>query len=172
MIGGRARSITAFHGLANNHIYTTAVVGSRLFAGSLAGLVELEGLRVVRTYTKSNSRLSHDWVNALVSAEGTLYIGTNGGGVDALLPTGEWMNFSDQVGQFEVNQNAMHFDGERVYVGTSDRGILVYNTRARRWNQVSAGLPSVNVTAIASDDRFVYVGTMNGLVRIEKRVIG
>jgi ligand-binding sensor domain-containing protein len=172
VLGGRARSITAFHGLANNHIYTSAAVGSRLFAGSLAGLVELEGLRVIRTYTTSNSQLSHDWVSALANADGTLYVGTNGGGVDALLPTGEWVNFSDQVGKFEVNQNAMHFDGERVYVGTGDRGILVYNTRARRWNQVSAGLPSPNVTAITSDERFVYAGTMNGLVRIEKRVIG
>jgi ligand-binding sensor domain-containing protein len=169
--GGRARSITAFHGLASNHLYTSAVVGSRIFVGSLAGLVELEGLRVIRTYKTSNSRLSHDWVTALAEAEGTLYVGTNGGGVDALLPTGEWANFADELGKFEVNQNAMHYDGERLYVGTSDRGLLVYNTRDRRWTRVSAGLASQNVTAITSDDRFVYVGTLNGLVRIEKRII-
>jgi ligand-binding sensor domain-containing protein len=169
--GGRARSITAFHGLASNHLYTSATVGTRLFVGSLAGLVELEGLRVVRTYKTSNSRLSHDWVTALTEAEGTLYVGTNGGGVDALLPTGEWVNFADEPGKFEVNQNAMHYDGERLYVGTSDRGLLVYNTRGRRWSRISAGLASQNVTAITSDDRFVYVGTLNGLVRIEKRVV-
>ncbi len=171
VIGGRARSITAFHGLASNHLYTSASVGSRLFAGSLAGLAELEGLRVVRTYKTSNSRLSHDWVTALAEADGTLYVGTNGGGVDALLPTGEWVNFADELGKFEVNQNAMHYDGERLYVGTSDRGLLVYNTRDRRWTRVSAGLVSQSVTAITSDDRFVYVGTLNGLVRIERRVV-
>ncbi|HSB11069.1 MAG TPA: hypothetical protein VLM38_16390 [Blastocatellia bacterium] len=171
VVSGRARSITAFHGLASNHLYTSAAVGSRLFVGSLAGLVELEGLRVVRTYKTSNSRLSHDWVTALADAEGTLYVGTNGGGVDALLPTGEWMNFADELGKFEVNQNAMHYDGERLYVGTSDRGLFVYNTRDRRWNRISSGLPSQSVTAITSDDRFVFVGTLNGLVRIEKRVI-
>lgn len=169
--GGRARSLTAFHGLASNHLYTSASVGSRLFVGSLAGLVELEGLRVVRTYKTSNSSLSHDWVTALAEAEGTLYVGTNGGGVDALLPTGEWVNFADELGKFEVNQNAMHYDGERLYVGTSDRGLLVYNTRGRGWIRINAGLASQNVTAITSDDRFVYVGTLNGLVRIEKRVI-
>ncbi|HEX8186053.1 MAG TPA: hypothetical protein VF747_14920, partial [Blastocatellia bacterium] len=117
IFGDRARSITAFHGLASNHLYTSAEVGSRLFVGSLAGLAELEGLRVVRTYKTSNSRLSHDWVTALAEAEGTLYIGTNGGGVDALLPTGEWVSFADERGRFEVNQNAMHYDGERLYVG-------------------------------------------------------
>lgn len=170
--GGRARSITAFHGLASNHLYTSAAIGSRLFVGSLAGLVELEGLRVVRTYKTSNSRLSHDWVTALAEAEGTLYVGTNGGGVDALLPTGEWVNSAGELGKFEVNQNAMHYDGDRLYVGTSDRGLLVYNTRDRRWTRISAGLASQNVTAITSDDRFVYVGTLNGLVRIEKRILG
>ena len=169
---GRARSMTAFHGLASNHLYTSVAVGSRLFVGSLAGLVELEGLRVVRTYKTSNSRLSHDWVSALAESNGTLFVGTNGGGVDALLPTGEWINFAEELGSFEVNQNAMHADGERLYVGTSDRGLLVYNTRDRRWSQLSAGLASQNVTAITSDDEFVYVGTLNGLVRIEKRVMG
>jgi ligand-binding sensor domain-containing protein len=172
--GGRARSLTAFHGLASNHLYTSAVAGSRLFVGSLAGLIELDGLRVVRTYKTSNSRLSHDWVTALAEADGTLYVGTNGGGVDALLPTGEWISFANDrdVGKFEVNQNAMYFDGERLYVGTSDKGLLVYNTRARSWKRLNAGLPSPSVTAITSDDRYVYAGTMNGLVRIEKRVIG
>lgn len=171
VIGGRARSITAFHGLASNHLYTSASVGSRLFVGSLAGLAELEGLRVVRTYKTSNSRLSHDWVTALAEADGTLYVGTNGGGVDALLPAGDWVNFADELGKFEVNQNAMHYDGERLYVGTSDRGLLVYNTRDRRWTRFSAGLASQSVTSITSDDRFIYVGTLNGLVRIEKRVV-
>lgn len=169
--GGRARSLTAFHGLASNYLYTSAPVGSRLFVGSSAGLVELEGLRVLRTYKTANSPLSHDWVSALAEADGTLYVGTNGGGVDALLSTGEWVNFSDELGKFEVNQNALRHDGERLYVGTTDRGLLVYELKARRWNKFSAGLASQNVTAIATDDRFVYIGTLNGLTRIEKRIL-
>ncbi|HEV8482064.1 MAG TPA: hypothetical protein VGV87_00790 [Blastocatellia bacterium] len=169
--GGRARSITAFHGLASNHLYASAAAGSRLYAGTLAGLVELEGLRVVRTYKTSNSGLSHDWVTALAEADGKLYIGTNGGGIDALLPTGEWVSSATEVGRFEVNQNAILIDGERVCVGTADRGLLIYNSRARSWITVNSGLPSQNVTALVSDERFIYAGTLNGLVRIEKRVI-
>src|SRR5262249_45686717 len=157
MIGGRARSITAFHGLASNHLYTAAAVGSRLFVGSLAGLVELEGLRVVRTYKTSNSRLEHDWVTALPETPSTTAVGSNGGGVDALLPTGEFVNFADELGKFEVNQNAMHYDGERLYVGTTDRGLLIYHPRDRRWTRISAGLASQSVTAITNDDRFIYV---------------
>src|SRR4030095_1073577 len=171
VLGGRARSITAFHGLASNHLYTSASVGSRLFVGSLAGLAEIDGRRVVRPYKTSNSSLSHDWVTALAEADGTLYAGTNGGGVDALLPTGEWINFAGELGKFEVNQHGMQYDGERLYVGTSDRGLFVYNTRDRKWTRISAGLASQNVTAITTDDQFVYIGTLNGLVRIEKRIV-
>jgi ligand-binding sensor domain-containing protein len=169
--GGKSRSINAFHGLASNHLYCTATSGSRLFVGSLAGLIETEGLRVTRTYKTSNSKLSHDWVTALCEAAGTLYIGTNGGGVDALLPTSEWINYSDEIGRVEVNQNAMHFDGERLYVGTSQQGLLSYNTRGHRWTRITQALPSQNITAIESDDRFIYAGTLNGMMRIEKRVI-
>ncbi len=167
---GRARSLTAFHGLSSNHLYTSASVGSRFFVGSLAGLVELEGLRVVQVYKKSNSKLSEDWVTALTEADGVLYVGTIGG-IDALLPTGEWLNFADELGKIEVNQNAMHFDGERLYVGTSDRGLLVYNVRDRRWSRISAGLSSQNVTSITGTERFIYIGTLNGLMRIEKRLL-
>ena len=167
---GRARSITAFHGLSSNHLYTSASVGSRLFVGSLAGVAELEGLRVIRIYKKSNSNLSEDWVTALGEAEGVLYIGTIGG-VNALLPTGEMINFTDEIGSPEVNLNAMRVDGENLYIGTSDKGVLAYNVRERKWSRLSVGLPSPNVTAIASDDRFLYVGTLNGLARVEKRVL-
>jgi ligand-binding sensor domain-containing protein len=170
---GRAHSITAFHGLPSNHLYCTAAEGSKLFVGSLAGLavVDLDLLRVTTTYKTSNSHLSHDWVTAVCEADGTLYIGTNGGGVDALLSTGEWINFSDQIGHFEVNQNAMYFDGERLYIGTGQQGLLSYNTRGHRWTRFTSGLPSQNVTAIASDDRYIYAGTLNGMIRIEKRVL-
>jgi ligand-binding sensor domain-containing protein len=168
--GGRARSITAFHGLSSNHLYTCAALGSRLFVGGLAGLIELEGLRVVRTYKTSNSPLSHDWVTALQAAEGVLYIGTMGG-LDALLPTGQWINFSAELGRPEVNQNAIHYDGERLYVGTAGHGLLVYNIAAHRWSRVNSGLPSESVTAIVSDDSSLYVGTTGGLARIQKRIL-
>lgn len=169
--GGRARSLTAFHGLTSNHLYCAASLGSRVFVGSLAGLIEIDSLRVIRTFRTSDSPLSHDWVTALAAADGALYVGTNGGGVDALLPSGEWVGFSDQIGRFEVNQNAMHYDGERLFVGATDRGLLIYNPKENRWGRVNAGLAASNVTAITSDNRFVYVGTINGLSRIDKETL-
>jgi hypothetical protein len=82
---GIGRSLTAFHGLPSNYLYCCAVHGSRLYVGTLGGLAELEGLRVVRTWRTDNSDLPANWVNALLSVDGLLYIGTYGGGVCAFL---------------------------------------------------------------------------------------
>ena len=162
------RSLNAFHGLASNHLYTSARVGDRLFVGSLNGLNELEGLRVVRTFQTSNSKLSHNWVSALVTVGSTLYIGTYGGGVDALLPSGELINFASLIGKFSVNPNALHFDGERLYVGTLEQGVWILAVQQDTWSHFTQGLGSSNVTAITSDGRAIYYGTDRGLTRVSR----
>ena len=58
-------------------------------AVSFGGLAEIDSMKVGRTFSVANSRLPHNWVNALASFEGRLYIGTYGGGVAALMPSGE-----------------------------------------------------------------------------------
>jgi ligand-binding sensor domain-containing protein len=166
------RSLNAFHGLASNHLYTSARVGDKLFVGTLNGLNELEGLRIVRTFQTANSRLSHNWVSALAVVGSTLYIGTYGGGIDALLPSGEMINFASLIGKFSVNPNAMHFDGGRLYVGTLEQGVWVLNVENDTWSHVIEGLGSSNVTAMTSDSRAVYVGTDHGLSRMDFNLFG
>lgn len=162
----RFRSLNAFHGLASNHLYTSARVGDKLFVGSLNGLNELEGLRVVRTFQTSNSKLSHNWVSALAVAGHTLYIGTYGGGVDALLPSGEMIGYASLIGRCSVNPNAMHVSGNRLYVGTLEHGLWILNVQDNTWSQLTRGLGSLNVTAITGDTRAIYVATDHGLTRI------
>jgi|YNPBryunderm2012_1023409.scaffolds.fasta_scaffold02519_5 ligand-binding sensor domain-containing protein len=165
---GIGRSLTAFHGLPSNYLYCCAVHGSRLYVGTLGGLAELEGLRVVRTWRTDNSDLPANWVNALLSVDGLLYIGTYGGGVCALSPGGDIVRFPETKG-LEVNLNAMATDGERLYVGTLDRGLLVYDLRRRQWRVWQGVLPSANVTALAVRSDALFVGTTGGLARIERR---
>jgi ligand-binding sensor domain-containing protein len=165
---GVFRSVNAFHGLASNHLYTSARIGNRLFVGSLNGLNELEGLRVVRTFQTANSRLSHNWVSALAVVGSTLYIGTYGGGVDALLASGEMVNFAGLIGKFDVNPNAMHFDGERLYVGTLSQGVWMLDVRTDTWSRFTQGLSATNVTAITSDAQAVYFGTDHGLTVVNR----
>ncbi|MEW6730867.1 MAG: hypothetical protein AB1489_05995 [Acidobacteriota bacterium] len=154
--------------LPNNYLYTLASMDRRLFVGSLGGLIELEGLRTVRTFTMANSKLSHNWINALLAIDGTLYIGTNGGGIDALLPSGELINFAPQLGKFDVNPNAMYRDARWLFVGTLGNGVYLMDLNSRQWQQFIKGLPSLNVSAITSDERFIYFGTSNGIARYQR----
>jgi ligand-binding sensor domain-containing protein len=65
-----------------------------------------------------------------------------------------------------VNPGAMLADGRLVLAGTLGQGLLVGDSAGTRWKTVTAGLPSLNVTALTIDKGTVYVGTDNGLVKI------
>jgi ligand-binding sensor domain-containing protein len=71
-----------------------------------------------------------------------------------------------------VNPTAMAADGRMVLAGTLGQGLLVSDATGTRWRTITAGLPSLNVTALAIRNGVVYVGTENGLVKIaEDRLI-
>lgn len=163
------RSLYAFHGLVNNHVYALATSGDRLLAGTLGGLSVLEGGQVMANYTTSNSGLKHNWITAIVAVGDEWFVGTYGGGILRLDTTGHWQIFADATGAFDVNPNAMIATDSRVYAGTLGRGLLVYDRTSGRWTAVTGGLPSRNVTATAVRNGYVYVGTDNGLVRIPEQ---
>jgi ligand-binding sensor domain-containing protein len=57
-------------------------------------------------------------------------------------------------------------DGRVVLAGTLGQGLMVSDASGTRWRTITAGLPSLNVTALAIRNGIVYVGTENGLVKI------
>lgn len=168
--GAVARTLTAFHGLPNNHAYAVATLGGRTYVGTLGGLAEVDALRVARVFTTSSSALPHNWVNALAALDGRLYVGTYGGGVAALTASGELRAFDETAG-LEVNPGAMLAVGRRLYAGTLDAGLYALDVDTGRWTRVAAALSSVNVTALAADDTYLYVGTEHGITRIERSAL-
>jgi ligand-binding sensor domain-containing protein len=56
-----------------------------------------------------------------------------------------------------------------VFAGSLGKGLFVCDRATDRWTRVTEGLPSENVTALAMDKEFVYIGTDNGLVRIREK---
>ncbi len=160
------RSLYAFQGLVNNHAYALARSGDRLLVGTLGGLSVLEGGIVRASYTTENSALRHNWITAIAPTGKEWFVGTYGGGIFRLDDSGRWHTFPDLASSFEVNPNAMAVTERHVCAGTLGKGLYVFDRGAERWTGVSAGLPSLNVTALAARDGYLYVGTDNGLVRI------
>ena len=162
------RSLYAFHGLVNNHVYTVAALDNQTVAGTLGGVSVLEDDTVLANYTTANSRLRRNWTTALVRVGEDWFAGTYGSGVLRLDRHGEWHSFAGLKEGFVVNPNAMVAGNGRVYAGSLDRGSLCSIISTGRWTNTTIGLPSPNVTAVALADGYLYVGTDNGLVRISE----
>jgi ligand-binding sensor domain-containing protein len=166
-------SLYAFHGLVNNHVYALAASGPRVLAGTLGGLSILDAGLVSASFTTANSGLEHNWITAIVGVANDWFIGTYGAGVLKLDSTGRWSTFVDWKAPAEINPNAMLVTDQAVYAGTLGKGLAIFNRGTGRWQFHTSGLPSLNVTALAAGNGYLYVGADNGLVRIvEKELAG
>lgn len=170
LTGGTPQSIYAFHGLVNNHVYTLARSGKMLMAGTLGGASVLEGGVVKASFTTANSALRHNWISAAVAVGEDIFAGTYGAGVFRF-DGSAWHGFADLRAGFEVNPNAMAATQSAVFAGSLTKGLAIYNRANGRWAFHTAGLPSLNVTAVAIGGGSIYVGTDNGLVRFGERSI-
>lgn len=171
-IDGGTRSLYAFHGLVNNHVYTLGSGGDALLAGTLGGLSLLRGESVKASYTTANSALKTNWITALARVGDDWFAGTYGGGVQRLDAVGAWHGFDTMPANVVVNPNAMLATTRAVYAGTLEHGLLVWDRRAQSWRAIRAGLPSANVTAILYHDNKLYLGTDNGLVSVPESALG
>ncbi len=166
---GGARSMYAFHGLVNNHVYALGVSGDELIAGTLGGLSVIGKGDVQVNYTAASSGLKHNWITAVVPVGAEWMVGTYGAGILGLDRSGHFHPFEKATGQFEVNPNAMLVTSRHVFAGTLGNGLYVYDREWGRWSEITQGLPSSNVTALAESNGYLYVGTDNGLVRIPEQ---
>jgi ligand-binding sensor domain-containing protein len=159
-------SMYAFQGLVNNHVYALGSLGNGVMVGTLGGLSLVSDGAVKRSWTTANSGLKANWITALTRVGADWLAGTYGAGVVRMDADGTVSATDATTRGVVVNPGAMVSDGRLVLAGTLGQGLLVGDATGTRWKTVTAGLPSVNVTALAVDKGIVYVGTDNGLVKI------
>ena len=164
-----ARSMYAFHGLVNNHVYALGVSGDDLMVGTLGGLSLIGKEQVRVNYTAGASGLKQNWITAVVPVGDEWMVGTYGSGVMGLDRAGRFHAFQTATAEMEINFNAMLVTPEYVLAGTLGNGLYLYDREKSRWTAVHEGLPSQNVTALAESKGYFYIGTDNGLVRIQEQ---
>jgi len=164
-----ARSLYAFHGLVNNHVYALGVSGDELMAGTLGGISQLNQGDVKMNYTTTTSNLKHNWITAVVPVGSEWMVGTYGAGVLALDGSGKFHPFETASDSLEINPNAMLVTADHVLAGSLGQGLYIYDRGSGRWSVIRNGLPSWNVTAFATANGYIYIGTDNGLVRIPEQ---
>ncbi len=165
------RGLYVFNGLVNNHVYALGLSGNELLAGTLGGVSVLDHQVIRANYTTANSGLKHNWITALARVGDDWFAGTYGAGVMRLDKDGHWHTFPDAREKYVVNPNALVAADGRVFAGTLNSGLYIYDVAYGRWTNFRTGLPSRNVTAIAVEGPNIYAGTDNGVVRIEERLL-
>jgi ligand-binding sensor domain-containing protein len=164
-----AHSMYAFHGLVNNHVYALGVSGDEMMAGTLGGLSRLNQGDVKVNYTTSSSNLKHNWVTSVAPVGSEWMVGTYGAGVLALDSSGHFHSFETASGPLEINPNAMLVTQNYVLAGSLGKGLYLYDRQSGLWSVIRNGLPSLNVTAFAVSNGYIFIGTDNGLVRIPEQ---
>ncbi|MGA8268543.1 MAG: two-component regulator propeller domain-containing protein, partial [Candidatus Acidiferrales bacterium] len=164
-----ARSMYAFHGLVNNHVYSLAASGDELMVATLGGISVIGREAVRMNYTAGASGLKQNWITAVVSVGDAWMVGTYGTGIMGLDRAGRFHAFERATADIEINPNAMLVTPRFVLAGSLGDGLYVFDREISRWTVIHDGLPSENVTALAASRGTIYVGTDNGLVRIEEQ---
>jgi len=159
------RSVQTFHGIASNRVYSVVSGNDALYAGTLGGLSRISARLEVRNYSRDNSGLRHNWVNAVLRAGEDLWIGTYGGGVQRLQRDTVWQDATAASGQLHINPGALFRLGKLVLAGSLEAGLIVIRMDNLASVEVRSGLPSFNVTSFAADETHLYVGTDHGLIR-------
>lgn len=165
------RSMYSFHGLVNNHVYALGVSEDELMVGTLGGLSTLRKELVKANFTAGNSGLKQNWITAIVRVGDEWMVGTYGKGVMGLDSTGRFYPYETGTAPVDINPNAMLVTKDHVFAGTLGHGVYVYSRASQRWGIMKDGLPSENVTAFTEGNGYIYVGTDNGLVRIQENTI-
>jgi ligand-binding sensor domain-containing protein len=166
-----ARSMYSFHGLVNNHVYALGVSDDDLMVGTLGGLSAVQKGFVKANFTAGNSGLKQNWITAVARVGDEWMIGTYGSGVMGLDTSGRFHPFQTATAAVEINPSAMLVTKDHVFAGTLGQGLYLYDRQKQRWTIVTEGLPSTNVTALAEGNGYIYIGTDNGLVRIQENKI-
>jgi|CXWL01.1.fsa_nt_gi hypothetical protein len=160
--------LSAFHGLPGNQATALASVGEGLLVGTPSGLGYVEGLKVRWRVASGEGRLPHPWVTAILPMEGSVLIGTYGGGltrrVGGMSDQGDWEPFVETAG-LKVNTGCLVTAGGRVYAGTDGTGLFRLTLDGSRFEPLKLSLPSPRVTALFERDGFLYIGTDEGLTR-------
>jgi ligand-binding sensor domain-containing protein len=165
------RFLSAFHGLPGNQALALAA-GEQLFVGTPTGLGAIAGNRVLWRVTVGEGKLPHPWITALHLIGDDLFIGTYGGGVARRRASqanpkgpGQFEAFPETEG-FKVNTGCLVEAGGRLYLGTDGKGLFRLSADGQRFLPVRVPLPSPRITAILPGPGALYVGTDEGLARL------
>ncbi|PYP89293.1 MAG: hypothetical protein DMF61_03500 [Blastocatellia bacterium AA13] len=153
------------HGLPQNSV--NAIAQTRdgyLWFGTQEGLVRFDGVRFTVFDIKNTKELKSSYITALFEDDsGSLWIGTNGGGLTKLR-NGVFTtyNTTDGLAGQELRTISGGRDGD-IWIGTAGRGLNRFKDGRFTTYTTRDGLSSNDVLAVYEDsDKTLWIGTEGG----------
>jgi ligand-binding sensor domain-containing protein len=152
------------------HTTVPAILQTRdgfLWFGTELGLVRFDGLQFLVFDRTNTPELRSNLVQALAEdKEGTLWIGTSGGGLTKYL-NGKFQNVPESFGASSTIQ-ALYVDRYgSVWIGTEGGGIAEYRDGVFKHYTIRDGLSDNSIFGFAEDrSGGFWIGTHNGLDRL------
>lgn len=149
----------AYIGLTDQEVYSLAIVGNNLFAGTDNGV--FLSTNNGANWTEVNSGLTADDVYALKGFNNNLYAGTSNGMFYSNDNGSSWTNISSSsLENKSVRSIAMH--QVNIIVGTSGWGVYVSTNNGSTWEESDEGLPSsfADIYALTISATKIYAGTL------------
>ncbi len=164
--------------MPQNNVYSVVQgPGGYLWFGTAEGLVRFDGVTFTVFDKRDVSGLGHNYVWSLLyapdeSPNGTLWIGTYGGGLFRL-KDGAFLSYTTRDGLAADRIWVLTRDaGGALWIGTEGGGVSRFDKGVFRTFSTANGLPHDSVRALWPDkDGTVWVGTEGGLARIRGEVL-
>lgn len=139
-----------------------------VWLGCAHGLLRDEGGRFTR-YTVRDG-LSCETVVALAqNKSGTLYVGTDGGGVNSLRQ-GRFTHFTEREGLSDNHVTSLYLDKEEtLWIGTVHGGLCRLKQGCLAAAGLKDGLPTETIGSLLEDDRgHLWLGSNRGILRVNR----
>ncbi len=136
-----------------------AIKGSNLLAGTNEGIFASTDSGA--TWTKTDSGLTDNRINALVVNGGDIFAATALAGVSVSTNDGRsWSAVN--TGLADTNTNALVLSGTTLFAGTESGGIFISTNNGGIWTLADAGLTNNQIASFAVDGPIVIAGAYPG----------
>jgi photosystem II stability/assembly factor-like uncharacterized protein len=149
----------SYIGLTDQEVYSLAISGNNIFAGTDGGVFVTTNNGV--NWTAVNSGLNADLVYALEISDGNLYAGTSDGIFYSVDNGSNWTNISSALLDDKIIRSIALYSSN-IIVGTGGYGAYLSTNNGISWEENDKGFPNSfsEIFALTISNTKIYAGTL------------
>jgi hypothetical protein len=147
------------NGLTNLNIYSLAISGNNIFAGTLSGIF----LSTNNGSSWNDIGLTGLLVYSLAISGCNIFAGTWGDGIFLSTDNGSSWNEVNN-GLMNLIINSLAISGTNIFASTWGDGVFFSTDNGSSWNVISTGLTNLFVLPLAINEDYIFAGMWGGCI--------